>query len=53
MVLNQLKKTLQCFFQGGGVLAHTILGVSFNERTGEIKYVHYVRLLLLYKYTCS
>ncbi|CAB3986148.1 Hypothetical predicted protein [Paramuricea clavata] len=24
---------------GGGVLAHTILGVSFNDRTGEIKFL--------------
>ena len=26
-----------CYPVGGGVLAHTILGVDFNEQTGDIR----------------
>ena len=26
-------------FIGGGVLAHTIIGVDFNELTGDVKYL--------------
>ena len=26
-------------FSGGGVLAHTILGVHFNESSGELKFL--------------
>ena len=26
-------------FAGGGVLAHTILGVCFNDSTGELKFL--------------
>ena len=29
-------------FTGGGVLAHTILGVDFNDQTGDIRWVQYV-----------
>lgn len=34
---NQLF-TLNCFL-GGGVLAHTILGVDYNQSTGKIKFL--------------
>ena len=27
-------------FPGGGVLAHTILGVDFNDQTGDIRSVN-------------
>ena len=26
-------------FVGGGVLAHTIIGVHFNEMTGDVKFL--------------
>ena len=28
-----------CVLLGGGVLAHTILGVCYNDQTGEIKFL--------------
>lgn len=28
-----------CRFTGGGVLAHTIIGVDFDELTGEVRYL--------------
>ena len=28
-----------CILLGGGVLAHTILGVCYNELTGDIKFL--------------
>lgn len=27
------------FILGGGVLAHTIIGVDFNELTGDVKFL--------------
>lgn len=27
------------FFKGGGVLAHTIIGIDFDELTGNVKYL--------------
>ena len=30
---------LVCILLGGGVLAHTILGVCYNDQTGEIKFL--------------
>ena len=35
------------FLVGGGVLAHTILGVDFNDQTGDIRFV-YAKILLLF-----
>ena len=35
---------LLLYTTGGGVLAHTILGVDFSDKTGEIKYVSLERL---------
>jgi len=32
-----LNKVLSC--EGGGVLAHTILGVDWNEATGDVKFL--------------
>jgi hypothetical protein len=45
--LNEKARELQYHFEtegspvmiGGGVLAHTIIGVDFNELTGEVKYL--------------
>lgn len=27
------------FFAGGGVLAYTLLGIDFNEKTGDIRFL--------------
>lgn len=45
--LNEKARELQYHFEtvgtpvmiGGGVLAHTIIGVDFNEMTGDVKYL--------------
>ncbi|KAL1110135.1 hypothetical protein AAG570_008212 [Ranatra chinensis] len=45
--LDSVARELQCHFEvhgtpvmiGGGVLAHTILGVDFNESSGEVKFL--------------
>lgn len=34
-----LQSLLNMFSVGGGVLAHTILGVDFNEVTGDVKFL--------------
>lgn len=31
--------TVMCDFTGGGVLAHTILGVAYDEMTGDISFL--------------
>jgi len=36
-VVYVLKKML--LFEGGGVLAHTILGIDWNESTGDVKFL--------------
>jgi len=43
---NRRRKETYCrlicvgdFFSGGGVLAHTILGVDYNRITGEVKFL--------------
>ena len=36
----EFKKFSEIFiFIGGGVLAHTIIGVDFNELTGDVKFL--------------
>ena len=37
LVMHMLSKLLLC--EGGGVLAHTILGVDWNEATGYVKFL--------------
>lgn len=43
--MNVISRILS-YFAGGGVLAHTILGVDYNRQTGSIKFLildpHYV-----------
>ena len=34
-----MEMILVCVLLGGGVLAHTILGVCYNDQTGEIKFL--------------
>jgi Ufm1-specific protease 2 len=35
----KIKNCVKLFFAGGGVLAHTILGVAFNPDSGDIRFL--------------